>query len=195
MHKIITVSELNQYKDPQGRILLAAGQRLTPAAQDLVKERKWTLDWKEDEEYRCSSTACAGGQQGCGCESQPKDVQVQHYGVTRIALGDQRLDRFDCGFENAEVWLKDMITGRENPNLTAGLMSLRQGSQFPWHLDYDEIDLVLSGTFSIKVGDQLTTAKAGEVISIPHGTSLVFGTPDECLVYYVTYPANWNKQP
>jgi len=224
MNKVVTVADLPNQRGTSEKIVLKKGQKLTAAALELIKERKWQIIWEleyehepgyeheheheheyegeheheyedeygndvVDEEYLCSGSACGGLHNGGCC--QTKDLEKSM--VQKKSLLGLQLDRFDCGVPGADVSLRDVIAGRDNPNLAAGLMSFRSGAKFPWHLDYDEIDLVLKGVLTIETGGQLIEAKAGEVVSIPHGTSLIFGTPDECLVYYVTYPANWNE--
>ena len=85
-----------------------------------------------------------------------------------------------------------MITEREG-NLGAGFMTFDH-SELPWTLSYDEVDYVVEGEFTIKTGGRLYTMKPGDVFHIPKGTSVVFGSPSFCKVFYVVYPANWLSQ-
>jgi len=193
MNKVVTVADLPSKRNTSENIVLKEGQKLTAAAMELIKKQKWQIIWEnenehEAEEYQCSGSACGGLYNGGCC--QTTDLKKR---IVQKSLVGLQLERFDCGVPGAEVSLRDVIDGRDNPNLAAGLMSFKSGSKFPWYLDYDEIDLVLMGVLTIETGGQLIEARAGEVVSIPHGTSLIFGTPDECLVYYVTYPSNWNE--
>ncbi len=62
---------------------------------------------------------------------------------------------------------------------------------FPWTLDYDEIDLVLEGELHIRHNGQTHVGKAGDVLYIPKGSAIEFGTTSKVRFFYVTYPANW----
>ena len=70
-------------------------------------------------------------------------------------------------------------------------MCIRDRS-FPWHLDYDEIEYVLEGVLEITAGQEKVVGQPGDIIAIPKGTSITFGTPSWAKFLYVTYPANWN---
>ena len=91
-----------------------------------------------------------------------------------------------------KIGMTDVITEREG-NLGAGFMTF-ENSELPWTLSYDEVDYVVEGEFTIKTGGKLYTMKPGDVFHIPKGTSLVFGSPSFCKVFYVVYPANWLSQ-
>ncbi len=91
-----------------------------------------------------------------------------------------------------KIGMTDVITEREG-NLGAGFMTFEK-SELPWTLTYDEVDYVVEGEFTIKTGGKLYTMKPGDVFHIPKGTSVVFGSPSFCKVFYVVYPANWLSQ-
>ena len=91
-----------------------------------------------------------------------------------------------------KIGMTDVITEREG-NLGAGFMTF-ENSELPWTLTYDEVDYVVEGEFTIKTNGRLYTMKPGDVFHIPKGTSLVFGSPSFCKVFYVVYPANWLSQ-
>lgn len=88
-----------------------------------------------------------------------------------------------------KVGMTDVITERDG-NLGAGFMTFEK-SELPWSLTYDEIDYVVEGEFTVKANGKLYTMKPGDVFNIPKGTSVVFGSPSYCKVFYVVYPANW----
>jgi len=91
-----------------------------------------------------------------------------------------------------KIGMTDVITERES-NLGAGFMTF-ENSELPWTLSYDEVDYVVEGEFTIKTNGRLYTMKPGDVFNIPKGTSVVFGSPSFCKVFYVVYPANWLSQ-
>ena len=95
---------------------------------------------------------------------------------------------------NNRVYITDMFTLEESPRLGCGLMEL-ENTDFPWTLNYDEMDVILEGTLIIKNPDGTQVeAKQGEVIFIPKGTSLVFSTPFYTKFLYIVYPADWQNQ-
>lgn len=95
---------------------------------------------------------------------------------------------------NSNVYITDMFTVNESPRLGCGLMEL-DNTDFPWTLNYDEMDIVLEGTLVIKNPDGTKVeAKQGEVIFIPKGSSIIFSTPFYTKFLYVVYPADWQNQ-
>lgn len=91
-----------------------------------------------------------------------------------------------------KVCLTDVITEREG-SLGAGFMTFDH-AELPWTLEYDEVDYVVEGEFTIKTGGKLYEMKQGDVFHIPKGTSVVFGSPSFGKVFYSVYPANWMDQ-
>jgi len=65
---------------------------------------------------------------------------------------------------------------------------------FPWTLEYDEIDYVISGSLTIEDGANRITAGPGELILIPRGSQIRFSVPEHARFLYVTYPADWQNQ-
>ena len=75
----------------------------------------------------------------------------------------------------------------------AGYMSLDKG-EMQWTLTYDEIDIVLEGELVITRGNEQVRGKTGDVIYIPKGSSITFGTPNWTRFVYVVFPVNWNEK-
>ena len=92
----------------------------------------------------------------------------------------------------ADVRLKDVITSDDRTPMAVGYMSLARG-EFPWTLTYDEVDIVLEGELVITRGREVVRGGPGDVLFIPKGSSITFGTPSRARFVYVTYPADWNK--
>ena len=89
-----------------------------------------------------------------------------------------------------DVRLADVITGRDGSPMAAGFMTLHKG-QFPWTLNYDEIEFVIEGELHIITDDGVTVGLPGDVIYIPSGSRIQFATPSWAKFLYVTYPAEW----
>lgn len=105
------------------------------------------------------------------------------------------LDPFGEGLATpgANVRLKDVITSADGSSMAAGYMALEKG-EFPWTLNYDEVDIVLEGELVITRGSVIVSAKPGDILFIPKGSSITFGTPSRVRFIYVAFPANWNEQ-
>lgn len=93
----------------------------------------------------------------------------------------------------ANVRLKDVVTSADGSPMATGYMALEKG-EFLWTLSYDEIDIVLEGELVITRGTEVVRGGPGDVIFIPKGSSITFGTPVKVRFVYVAFPANWNKQ-
>ena len=91
------------------------------------------------------------------------------------------------------VWLKDVVTTPDRSPMAAGYMSLDKG-EMQWTLTYDEIDIVLEGELVITRGNEQVRGKTGDVIYIPKGSSITFGTPSWTKFVYVVFPVNWNEK-
>ena len=90
------------------------------------------------------------------------------------------------------VRLKDVVTASDGSSMAAGFMALEAG-EFPWTLTYDEVDIVLEGELVITRGEVKAHGKPGDIIFIPKGSSITFGTPSHVRFVYVAFPANWNE--
>jgi ethanolamine utilization protein EutQ len=90
-----------------------------------------------------------------------------------------------------DVRLADVITARDGSPMSAGFMSLHKG-QFPWTLNYDEIEFVIEGELHIITNDETIVGLPGDVIFIPKGSRIQFATPGWAKFLYVTYPADWS---
>ena len=91
------------------------------------------------------------------------------------------------------VWLKDVVVMQDRSPMGTGYMSLDKG-EMQWTLTYDEIDIVLEGELVITRGNEQVRGKTGDVIYIPKGSSITFGTPNWTRFVYVVFPVNWNEK-
>ena len=99
------------------------------------------------------------------------------------------LESFEPG-ASANTRLRDVITSGNGSPMGAGYMSLERG-EFPWTLNYDEVDIVLEGELVITRGGERVRGGPGDCIFIPKGSSITFGTPAGVRFFYVTFPADW----
>lgn len=112
-------------------------------------------------------------------------------GVKVIDGGSVKFGRFD-GAEPHRVGLTDLITEQDGSSMAAGFMQW-ENAFFPWTLNYDEVDMVLEGELHVRHEGETMVAKAGDVMFIPKGSSIEFGTPSTVRFLYVAWPANWQS--
>ncbi|WP_437889178.1 ethanolamine utilization acetate kinase EutQ [Phytobacter sp. V91] len=112
-------------------------------------------------------------------------------GVKVIDGGSVKFGRF-VGAEPHCVGLTDLVTDKDGSSMAAGFMQW-DNAFFPWTLNYDEIDMVLEGELHVRHEGETMIAKAGDVMFIPKGSSIEFGTPSTVKFLYVAWPANWQS--
>ncbi len=155
---------------------VAPGDRLTPLARDVASERRIKVVVR-------SATVEEAGH--LGPRRSPRLHHVPGANTLELAPFPVELHRPEM-----DVRLLDVVTAEHGMPMAAGVMSLREGS-FPWTLDYDEVDYVIEGELHIRTSDQLVVGRPGDVIAVPKGSSITFGTPTWARFLYVTYPADW----
>jgi ethanolamine utilization protein EutQ len=112
-----------------------------------------------------------------------------------VHMSNVQVERFLEGqtTPGTNVWLKDVVVTQDRSPMGAGYMSLDKG-EMQWTLTYDEIDIVLEGELIITRGSEQVRGKTGDVIYIPKGSSITFGTPSWTRFVYVVFPVNWNEK-
>lgn len=112
-------------------------------------------------------------------------------GVKVVRGSAVQLERFAAAGADKNVQLKDVITAADRSPMSAGFMAWKAADSFAWELTYDEVDYVLEGELHVTIDGRVVEAKAGDVVFIPKGSKVTFGTPSSVRVFYVTHPANW----
>lgn len=123
---------------------------------------------------------------------QPGFTSVTGKGGIKVIDGSSvKFGRFD-GAQPQCVGLTDLVTEQDGSSMAAGFMQW-DNAFFPWTLNYDEIDMVLDGELHVRHEGETMIAKAGDVMFIPKGSSIEFGTPTTVRFLYVAWPANWQS--
>lgn len=123
---------------------------------------------------------------------QPSFKAVTGKGGVKVIDGSSvKFGRFD-GAEPHHVGLTDLVTEQDGSSMAAGFMQW-ENAFFPWTLNYDEVDMVLEGELHVRHEGETMVAKAGDVMFIPKGSSIEFGTPSTVRFLYVAWPANWQS--
>jgi ethanolamine utilization protein EutQ len=169
-------------------LVVAAGERLTPMARDVAAERGVRVVEAPPgagPDPSPATSAPPGPRTGPTTGPRPRLHHVT--GLPTMQLGPFPVDLHR---PEMDVRLRDVVGAAEGLPIAAGVMSLREGS-FPWDLDSDEVEYVIEGELHITTADQRVVGRPGDVIAVPRGSSITFGTPSWAKFLYVTYPADW----
>ncbi len=213
MKTCITAAALKEQAGCNNTIHLDKDSILTPSAKEYAREKGMVvyIDGKPlpvigistgIDEACCPSQPSVGGSENglpigldqlkqiitkvVAAQSQPI---CENPKVMKVEGDKVVMEPFPEAPKGQKVGMTDVITERDG-NLGAGFMTFEK-SELPWTLTYDEMDYVVEGEFTVKANGKLYIMKPGDVFNIPKGTSVVFGSPSFCKVFYVVYPANW----
>ncbi len=159
-------------------LVVAPGDRVTPLARDVAHDKGVRIVERD---------GVAALRVGPGSAPAPPPRLRHVPGVGSMALTPFP---YPGPAASMDVRTTDVVTSADGVPMAAGVMSLREGS-FAWTLDYDEVEYVLEGELHLTCGDQLVVGRPGDVIAVPKGSSITFGTPSWARFLYVTYPADW----
>jgi ethanolamine utilization protein EutQ len=120
---------------------------------------------------------------------QPFLAERDTDGLKLVRGKSVKYDYFDTGNPNNKVYYQELIS-KEDSSMSAGFLTIEKSS-FEWELCYEEIDYVIEGTLTITINGKTFTANAGDVLYVPSGSKVVWGSPDKAKIFYTTYPANW----
>lgn len=68
------------------------------------------------------------------------------------------------------------------------------GCSIEWTVLYDEVIVVLNGTFRLVVGKETHTCAPGDVVWIPENTPIRY-EGDKATVFYALHPVDWRQKP
>lgn len=182
---------------PPGDFVVPAGALVTALARDLARDRGVRLVEQGGEQ----PSATGGGDLESrvrhlvtallSADRPPVDGRpgrsvkaVDHRGVVLEPFG------FPGPGPDQQVRATDVVTAQDGSPMAAGYMSLTAG-QFPWTLTYDEVQVVLEGELHIGTPSGTRVGRPGDVLYVPKGSVITFGTPSWAKFVYVTFPADW----
>lgn len=121
--------------------------------------------------------------------SKPYSFESDKGGLKVIRGNTVKMDVFDTGNPNAKAYYQELVS-KEESKMSAGFLTI-ENSRFDWELTYEEIDYVIEGTLTVEINGKTYTAYPGDVLFVPSGSKVVWGSPDKAKIFYTTYPANW----
>lgn len=206
MSKLITAKDIIECSEAGKSICYIEPKTIvTPAAIDEAKKRGIEISEcsgrcessKETNEHGITSDEilCLLKKMLAGNETDEETVPlpyrcVKHPNGMKVVKGSTvRLDNFDTGNPKAKVEYQELVH-KEESKMSAGFLTIDHSS-FAWDLPYEEIDYVISGTVSVQIDGQIYVAREGDVIYVPSGSSVVWGSPDKAKIFYTTFPSNW----
>jgi len=100
-----------------------------------------------------------------------------------------KYETFETGAPGTNVAYREVIS-KADSQMSAGFLTIEKSS-FEWELCYEEIDIILEGSLSITMDGETYEAYQGDVLFVPKGSKVTWGSSGYVKLFYVTYPANW----
>ncbi|MGG7076999.1 cupin domain-containing protein [Clostridium sardiniense] len=187
---------------------------LTPSAKDIAKNNNISITTEKISEKEICNTNCKGIE---GLDSNKllemfKELvnegllqemlkvlasgeaskfvsSCDESGLKVVRGSSVKMDVFDTGNPNNKVYFQELIS-KDESKMSAGFLII-EDSKFEWELTYEEIDYVIEGTVTVEINGKTYEANAGDVLFVPKGSKVVWGSPNKAKLFYTTYPANW----
>jgi ethanolamine utilization protein EutQ len=213
MKKLISVKEVEaSQKQGQKVIYIDDNTIITPAAKDAAKVSgiEFSLEKNNCEVKPSEPVKECGGEIDSNMiytvlkslvdkgllkgmfenvNSEPYFADRDQAGLKLIRGNSVKFDEFDTGNPNNKVFYQELIS-KDEASMSAGFLTIEKSS-FEWDLSYEEIDYVIEGTLTITINGKTFTAYPGDVLFVPSGSKVVWGSPEKVKLFYTTYPANW----
>ncbi|MFI3086347.1 cupin domain-containing protein [Streptococcus sp. 2022WUSS037] len=203
MAKLIIAKDILACKEANQSICyIEKGTIVTPAAQDEAKKYGISFECcanrSTDTEQQITADEILDILKNLLIHNSDKSANnmrpyrfVSHTNGMKLVRGSTvRMDDFDTGTPNTKVGFQELV-GQHESKMSAGFLTI-ESSKFAWKLPYEEIDYVISGTVTIEIDGQTFVAREGDVLFIPSGSDVVWGSPDNAKLFYTTYPSNWS---
>ncbi|HEM6342321.1 TPA: DUF861 domain-containing protein [Streptococcus suis] len=203
MARLIIAKDILACKESnQSVCYIEKGTIITPAAQDEAKKYGIT--------FECCANKSVGTEQQITADeilyilknlltntSDKSEKEMKPYrfvshtnGMKLVRGSTVRMDDFDTGNPNTKVGFQELVDQHES-KMSAGFLTIDH-SKFSWKLPYEEIDYIISGTVTVEIDGQTFVAREGDVLYIPSGSDVIWGSPDNAKLFYTTYPSNWS---
>ena len=206
MAKLIVAKDILECREAGKTVCyIEKGTIITPAAQDEAKKYGISLECSQQSSPKLSSAdegsvtsdeildilkqLLLANSDTSEKEELPYRMVAHENGMKVVRGATVRMDDFDTGTPGAKVGFQELVNQHES-KMSAGFLTIDHSS-FSWKLPYEEIDYVISGTVSVQIDGQTFVARAGDVLFVPSGSDVVWGSPDNAKIFYTTYPSNW----
>lgn len=198
MKKLICLEDVTKAHETGESLCVDQSTIITPAAQDLIEELHVSLDESCEIQSKKVNLPDELSQETLlqllkmilAGEATPFRCEKHASGLKVVKGSSVEMTTFENGNPEAKVFYQELIS-KEEAKISAGFLEIDH-SQFDWELSYEEIDYVISGTLEITIEGQKFTACPGDVVFVPKGSKVIWGSPDKVKLFYATYPANWS---
>jgi ethanolamine utilization protein EutQ len=85
------------------------------------------------------------------------------------------------------------LVGPEMSKTMGAGIATFDGCSIEWTVLYDEVIVVLEGTFRLVAGAEVYSCKPGDVIWIPENTPIKY-EGDKAKVFYALHPVDWRQK-
>lgn len=199
---VITAAEVQAASG--GRLAVPADAIITPLARDVAKDMGVTIERggsvaetprQPDDALTSKIRTIVQSMLGSGGGGLTAPTTPGKPPVKLARQGDAVLEPFPYPGPppGMAVEAVDVVTADDRSPMAAGYLTLTKGS-FPWTLTYDEIQIVLEGELHLGGDGGGQVGRPGDVLFVPKGSSITFGTPSWTKFVYVTFPANWEDE-
>ena len=215
MKKLICVKEMEEFiKTGKTKFYVTSDMIITPSAKDLAKNKSIELttesqgcelksninvnlsdsDLDSEAMLKLFKAMMNKGllQEVLKClngENLPYESECDVNGLKIVRGNTVKLDVFDTGNPDVNAHYQELVS-KEESKMSAGFLVIEK-SRFDWELTYEEIAYVIEGTLTVELNGKTYTAHEGDVLFVPSGSKVVWGSPDKAKIFYATYPANW----
>lgn len=86
------------------------------------------------------------------------------------------------------IFLADVLDETTTSPMSVGFALYAAGASNDWTVTYDEVLVITRGAFSVIVDGRVTTARAGQALFLPKGTSLTYRAEERAELVYISYP-------
>lgn len=121
-------------------------------------------------------------------QGPPYIAECDSGGLKVVRGNSVRFDLFDTGKPNNKVFYQELISNNKS-SMNAGFLNIEKSS-FERELSYEETHYVIEGTIEVQINGKTFTAGPGDVIYVPSGSKVIWGSPDKAKVFYTTYTVN-----
>ena len=114
-------------------------------------------------------------------------------GIMHVKASEMDFEAFGGPPGNASI---ARLIGPEQSHTMGAGVAIFDGCSIEWTVLYDEVIVVLEGTFRLRIGknsERTIEAKPGDVIWLPENTPLRY-EGDNAKVFYAVYPVDWRKR-
>lgn len=206
MKKLVCAKDIEELGAKGETVCYVDGDTIvTPSAKDAAEARGIAFSDRKLE-------ICPAGAESCGGQEidssqvymvlkalmerglledifKPFESERHQNGLKVVRGSTVKMDVFETGDPNAKAFYQELVNKNES-HISAGFLVIDH-SQFQWELTYEEIDYVIEGTLTVTIDGKTYTAHPGDVLFVPSGSKVIWGSPDKARVFYATYPANW----